>query len=591
MSSDLNQHRVVVLKFGGSVLGSESDLARCIHEAYRWIRDGYRVVAVVSAFEGETDALLARATAISPEGSPEARAMLLATGELRSAAMLGLAANRSGIPSRVLGPHELGLRTKGVGVDADPASIDAGRLHKELQNHALLVVPGFVGVDENASFTLLGRGGSDLTAIVIAKELNARCRLVKDVAGLYEFDPAKTRAGQKPQRYSTASWDDALALDGGIVQHKAVRFAKERGMGFEVGTFAREDVSVIGNLPARLYAASTPTKPLRVSVLGCGVVGAGVVKLLSEQSARQDADLSLARVLVREGSQRRAEALSLCPSRKDAVTADIREAVEGCDVVVELIGGLSPAREWIELALHAGKHVVTANKALIAAHGKSLFAIAASKGVSLRYSAAVGGGVPMIETVRWVARTDGVERLACVLNGTCNYVLNRVFDGAALRDAVADAQRLGFAEADPTRDLDGTDSFDKLLLLTREAWGSDADTSSFTKHGLLGNEFEAVRKQAGPHARLRLVAHAQRTHNGIAGGVTPQEIVPLGEALQAGATISSYFFDLPGAGNRLCVTNTQGDVVVVDGAGAGRWPTAESVFADLFDISRSVRKS
>jgi homoserine dehydrogenase len=575
-----------VLKFGGSVLRNESDLARCINEAYRWIRDGYRVVAVVSAFEGQTDTLLSRAEAICPAGPADAHALLLATGELQSAALLGLAAARAGVPARVLGPHALALRTNNQGIDADPSSIDGARLLAELATHPLVIAPGFVGVDAANNFTLLGRGGSDLTAIVIAKELGARCRLVKDVDGLYEFDPASTKAGSRPNRFSSASWDDALLLDGGIVQHKAVRFAKERALAFEVGTFARDDVSVIGGSPARWYAASEIAPTLRVSILGCGVVGGGV----AQQLASTDSSLALSRILVRENSAALPIAHALCRTspHNARVTHSIENAIDNADIVIELVGGISPAREWIELALQQEKHVITANKALIAAHGKSLQALAAKKGVTLQYSAAVGGGVPMIEAVRRVAHGAGVRRIECVVNGTCNYVLNSVASGASFEDAVTQAKRLGYAEADPTRDLDGTDSFDKLIVLSREAWGTDSDLAALTQTGLLTQEFRTLQSSLRPGARIRLLAYAERTSTGITGGVRPQEVLAPTPGSDSKA---SSFFDLPGASNRLCITSNDGKIITVDGAGAGRWPTTQSVLADALALTRLVRSS
>lgn len=234
----------IVLKFGGSVLRDEPSLGIVAEEVLRFVSAGKRVVAVVSALEGTTDALLARARAIAPEPDEDALAMLLATGELASASLLTLALSARGVRPWVLGPHALGLRTKGRGSDTDPASIDASTLTRALDSAGVAVVPGFVGVGPSAQYALLGRGGSDLTALFIAAQLSAACRLIKDVAGLFERDPALP--GPPPRRYRTLGWNDALALDGGIVQHKAVRYAQRSNLTFEVGAVGREDVSTIG---------------------------------------------------------------------------------------------------------------------------------------------------------------------------------------------------------------------------------------------------------------------------------------------------------------------------------------------------------
>lgn len=239
---------VIVLKFGGSVLRDESDLTLGVREIVRWRQRGHRVVAVVSAFEGTTDALLARARAVSPDADADATAMLLATGELTTASLLTLALTQASVPSWVLGPHAIGLRTRGLAADAEPASINTAAIRDALHDRGVVVVPGFVGVGERGNFTLLGRGGSDLTALFIAAELGAACRLIKDVDGLYDRDPALP--GPPAARYAALPWAGALALDGGIVQHKAVRLARDRGLAFEVGAFGRDDVTTVGPVEA-----------------------------------------------------------------------------------------------------------------------------------------------------------------------------------------------------------------------------------------------------------------------------------------------------------------------------------------------------
>lgn len=561
-------HPVIVLKFGGSVLRGEQDLARCVREAYRWVREGRRVVAVVSAFEGQTDALLARANAVTPTGAADARALLLSTGEFTSAALLALSAHKAGVAVRVCGPHEVDLRTSCAGQDADPASVDAAHLRAVLAAVPLVVVPGFVGVGPDRQVTLLGRGGSDLTAILLANQLGARCRLIKDVDGLYERDPAQVVPGPPPRRFRQTSWDCALSLDGGIVQHKAVRFAKERGLAFEVGTFQGDEASVIGPHQTRWFPARAQRRPLRVSVLGCGVVGGGVARALMD--GRDGCVLS--RVLTRRAG-------SLPPDLPpDSATTRVEDAIQESDVVVELLGGVQPAAEWVHRALCSGKHVVTANKSLIVTHGTALEQTARAHGVSLRFSAAVGGAVPMLETIGRAAREEGVASLECVVNGTCNFILNTLQDGRPLQTAIGEAQRLGFAEADPTRDVDGTDSHEKLRLLARAAWGMDARTADFARLGIVGDGSAVLHAPRPPGSCVRLVARARRVGCVVDGGVAPAVIAP-GHPLH----------DLPGAGNRLCLRTTTGRCITVDGTGAGRWPTTESVLGDLLELARGDR--
>jgi homoserine dehydrogenase len=234
---------LTILKFGGSVLRGEADLPAAVSEVERWLADG-PVVAVVSAFEGTTDRLLSQAGRYAADPPTEAVAMLLATGEFTTAALLALALQRAGVRSRVLNPGALRLRTRGAGADADPCGVDVARVRAALAKAPVAVVPGFIGEDAGGSYTLLGRGGSDLTALFLA----TRCRLIKDVDGLYERDPALP--GPPPGRFSRVSWGRALELDGGIVQHKAVKLAQGLGLEFEVGEFGSANPTVVGHGPS-----------------------------------------------------------------------------------------------------------------------------------------------------------------------------------------------------------------------------------------------------------------------------------------------------------------------------------------------------
>lgn len=248
-------HSTIVLKFGGSVLRSPADIDAAAAEIVRWRAVCDRVIAVCSAFEGVTDLLLRNVPADATAG---ARAMLLATGEFTTAALLAL---RLGPSAWLLSPHQLGLATSDGGADADPVAINADAF----DNCCVAVVPGFIGVDAEGGYTLLGRGGSDLTAIFIAATLGARCRLIKDVDGLYDRDPKA--AGHEPaRRFATLSYRRALALDGSIVQHKAVRFARDHGCEFEVAAIGRDDATVVGELRDAFAAPSVASAALAAEV-------------------------------------------------------------------------------------------------------------------------------------------------------------------------------------------------------------------------------------------------------------------------------------------------------------------------------------
>jgi homoserine dehydrogenase len=568
-----------VLKFGGSVLRGEADLQRGVHEAYRWLRECGRVVVVVSALEGTTDRLLGQARGYTEEPRDEASRALVATGELTTASLLTLALKKAGLDARLLTPHQIDLRTSGEAADAAPVSVQRGLIEAALEETPVVVVPGFIGIDERGAWTLLGRGGSDLTALFLAAELGAaRCRLIKDVDGLYERDPALP--GPRVRRFAACSWDDALKLDGGIVQHKAVRLARERGLRFEVGTWARGDATVVGARPSRFDLetprstqhrahSTTSRQPLRVVLLGAGTVGGGVHELL-----RRSPQFEVCRVAVRDVERAVRRGLQRESLTDNAVSA----AREQCDVVIELMGGIDPAGRCIRDTLAQGKHVITANKRLVAESGPELETLARACGGSLRYSAAVGGGAPMLETLRRITARERVVALEGVINGTSNFILDRVLGGASFADALTEAQRLGLAEADPRSDLHGLDAAQKLAILARQAFGVDASPEEFEREVISADVLAELRGQCPPGFVIRQVSSARLAAGRVLGSVRLR-IVPESGAL--GSCRS--------AANVLLIRTGSDRVHRIGGTGAGRWPTAESIFADLLDLARELR--
>ncbi len=224
---------LVVLKFGGSVLGTARDYAAAVADVKRHLRRGERVLAVVSALKGATDSLLADARYFGPAPEPAATASLLATGEAASAARLALALNAAGVAAALLEPAAIGLTTKGPLLDADPVAVDDEALRHALEQSGAAVVPGFFGRDTSGGYALFGRGGTDLTALFLAHRLGARtCRLLKNVDGVYEHDPAQS--SRKPRRYEVISWDDALKLGSRVIQPKALHFARRERVEFDV---------------------------------------------------------------------------------------------------------------------------------------------------------------------------------------------------------------------------------------------------------------------------------------------------------------------------------------------------------------------
>lgn len=579
---------IMVLKLGGSVLRDEPSMAAGVHEISRWYRRGHQVVAVVSAFAGATDALVAKATSYGSFVSAESHAALASLGELQSGALLTLSLHKSGIHAEFLDAASIGLRTTGPALDAKPAWLDVEAVRRALARSEVLVVPGFLGRDDQNRTTLLGRGGSDMTALYLAARLTAsiendadasrratvRCRLVKDVDGLYDRDPSKP--GPAARRYARVTWDDAIAIGGKVLQEKAGRSAREHRTTFEIARAFAEDVSEVGAGPTREYPTNQGEHaPVRVLLLGAGTVGLGVAQLIQNRD-RADGSMSLTGVVVRD----RAKAIrSGLPDQ--LVTTDLRAALEmEYDLLVETIGGIEPARSAILHALGLRRPVVSANKAVIAAHGSELHAAARKAGVALHYSAAVGGGVPMLETVARVARGARIESLEGVVNATTNYVLDRVAEGLSYDEAVKEAQVAGFAEADPSRDLDGLDAMDKAVLLARAAFGPDAPHE--TAHTPLSASLVSDLAR-GAGARGGLIRHVARVS--VRDGRVRATVVP--EVLDARHPLALARRE----GNCLLVRTVSGQTHVVRGAGAGRWPTAESVFADVLDIVHRLDRS
>jgi homoserine dehydrogenase len=565
MKNKKQQPEIVVLKFGSSVLRSEKDLPRAVHEIYRAWRGGAQVLAVVSAFGNTTDELLRRAESISEHPEASALAALLATGEATASAMLCLALGKAGIAAKVLDPAQAGLRTEGGPLEANLISVDVVRLKRELRQ-AIVVLPGFVGRCESGNTTLLGRGGSDFSSLFLANELDGRCVLLKDVDGLYASDPALP--GTRPLRFAEVTYETALHIGSQVVQPKAVRFAASRRLRFVVTAIGAGRETVVGCHKDRL-ADSADSTPLRVALLGCGTVGGGVYQRLAAMPEL----FTVTGVGTRNATSARAAGVP-----EDLITSDLEELIDGeCDVVVELVGGTKYAAAITTNALRSGHHVVTANKALMAVEGEQLLSLAAACAVTLRYSAAVGGALPALERIDR-ARSDGAIRsFSGVLNGTTNFVLDLLAEGEDLESAVAAAQKAGYAEANPHFDLNGTDAAQKLILLARQAFGISLPFAAVAREGIDQIDPQLVRKAHDEGQTVRLIASCRRESDGLKASVKPFVL-----------SLSHPLASTNGVENRLLIEPIVGTPDVVSGKGAGRWPTAEAVMADLLDIKRQL---
>src|ERR1700754_3704256 len=547
-----NSNQVVVLKFGSSVLRDENDLATVVHEIYRWWRHGKPVVAVVSALGETTNELTRLGQSIKDNPDSEALAQLLATGEAASAALLGLALDRAGIPARFLDPAQAGLVTAGPTLDSNLIAIDSERLNQELRN-GVVVLPGFIGRNENGDTTLLGRGGSDLTALFVAQRLGGDCILLKDVDGLYTSDPAATKAS----RFNRVSYETAI------------RVAADHRIRFQITSIGANASTEVGPVNDQVSVSETQIPPLRVALFGCGTVGAGVYQRLAAFPHQ------FAVVGVATRSAERAEKNQIPP---ELITNDLNELIaKDCDVVVELIGGTDQAHQVIQKSLELGRNVVTANKAVLSSQVANWEELALKHDAQLLYSAAVGGVLPALETVQ-VAKTRGpIRRIFGVLNGTSNFVLEQIGDGKSAADAIKLAQSEGYAEADPKFDLDGTDAAQKLSLLARLAFDRDLPFADIRRQSIKNVDDASLAARRGRGSVSRVVAQCLQTANGLDASV---ELIELDE--------SHPLYTVRGVDNRLVIESETGELWCVSGRGAGRWPTTEAVIADLFDLRRTL---
>ncbi len=556
--------RIVVLKFGSSVLKCRADLPAAVHEIYRWYRGGTRVIAVVSAIGDTTEQLIRQSRELCGTPEPWATAELLATGERISAALLGVALDRAGIPARVVNPREIGLEVRGEPLDGEPFGVNLKHIEELLAEYSVLVVPGFFGTDAFGRTQLLGRGGSDLTAVFLAVSLGAeRVRLLKDRDGVYESDPAV--GDSHPRRFATLNYAEALKVAGKLIQPKAVAFLESHQARAEVAALARPYQTVVHGGETQL-ARGAPSQVCKVVILGLGTVGFGVYQRLLAFPEQ----FRVLGVLVRD--RKKYEAAGV-PSELLHTSRETLRALAPT-LIVDALPGVEPSGSLLASYLAQEIDVVSANKAVIADRGASLGRVAQISGATLRYAAAVGGSTPMLEVVSGAGERGEIESIAAVLNGTCNFVLDRCADSDTLKIAVAEAQRRGFAEADPSDDLSGRDAERKLRILAWQGFGATLD--AVPHQALTDNVAQQAHEAARVGVKLRQVARISRKGNRVAAAV--------GFEL---AESRSLFGALVGEWNALEVKYASGEMVALHGRGAGRWPTSEAVMADVFDVVRA----
>ncbi len=319
------------------------------------------------------------------------------------------------------------------------------------------------------------------------------------------------------------------------------------------------------------------TTVLRIGIAGLGTVGAGTLRLLRTQAALLERRCGRSPVVtdVSARSRERNRGIDLSTVRWHADAVAMAATAE-IDVVVELIGGADGvAREVVEAAIAAGRHVVTANKALLARHGARLARMAEERGVVLAYEAAVAGGIPIIKALREGLAANALSRVYGILNGTCNYILTTMREtGRDFADVLAEAQALGYAEADPSFDIDGVDAAHKLAILTSVAFGTEVNLDAVHVEGIRHVTALDIDYARELGYRIKLLGIARRTHHGIEQRVHPC-MVELGTPIA----------HVDGVSNAVVAEGDFVGSVMLEGPGAGAGPTASAVVADILDIA------
>ncbi|HFK8769839.1 TPA: homoserine dehydrogenase [Streptococcus agalactiae] len=321
---------------------------------------------------------------------------------------------------------------------------------------------------------------------------------------------------------------------------------------------------------------------IKIALLGFGTVAKGIPYLLKENQHKllslEGEDIVIDKVLVRDNESRQR---FINQGFTYNFVTEINTILQDpqIDIVVELMGGIEPAKTYLSQALGFGKHIVTANKDLIALHGKELMDLADARGLALFYEGAVAGGIPILRTLSHSFASDKMTRLLGILNGTSNFMLTKMFEeGWSYEQALKKAQELGYAESDPTNDVEGIDTAYKATILSQFGFGMPIDFDDVNYKGISSIRSEDVEVAQEMGFAIKLVADLRETPTGISVDVSPTLISQKHPLAAVNHVMNAVFIESIGIGQSLFY-----------GLGAGQNPTATSVLADIIDISRSIR--
>jgi homoserine dehydrogenase len=320
-------------------------------------------------------------------------------------------------------------------------------------------------------------------------------------------------------------------------------------------------------------------KDIKIGLLGFGTVGTGVVKLLSRNSSLIEEKIGT-RLVLKKIADLDITTDRGVPLASTVLTTDADEVLTDPEisVVIELIGGYEPARGFVLKAIENGKHVVTANKALLAVHGREIYAAAARKGVEVLYEAAVGGGIPVLSAIRGNLAANNFATVLGILNGTCNYILTKMTqEGADFAEVLKMAQELGYAEADPTFDIEGIDTAHKLSLLLSLCFGTGIEFADIHTEGICSISALDINFAREFGYKIKLLAIGKRDGERIEARVHPT-MIPVNYPLA----------DVDGAFNAIRLTGDFVGPVMLYGRGAGMEPTASAVVGDVLDVARNL---
>jgi homoserine dehydrogenase len=545
---------LAVLKFGSSVLRDHHDLPRVAGEIYRQSLRYKQLIVIVSAYAGRTDQLLSRFQAIAGPAQCEGCPDLVSLGEELTAAQLRVACSRIGLDAALVRPEQWGIEAGGLEIEAEPVRLPM--LPNEFIDRPVLIVPGFVSLDSRGNRLLLGRGGSDFSAIYIGGELGAASvRLYKDVDGVYDHDPAT--GIEELHRFEEIDWDKCLEIARPLLQPHAIEYARAKSLKLEVGSIGTARPTIVAN-QARRAKTLPVSRPLAIGIAGFGVVGQALYQRLIHER-----DFHVSAILVRDPGKKR----EIYPPFELTTRLDsFREA--DFDVVIDVTCGEEAGFSLSCSQLQQGRALISTNKTVIEPWYEELSRLSVKQGGHLGISACVGGGTPILETIGQVAQPDRIQKVTAVLNGTVNFLLDQLAQGHSFEIALTRAQRAGFAEEDPAQDLSGADAETKLRLIARRAFNCDSRDLIVRRDRLTPDRIEKIRLSGERWIQLATIERAANCVIGSIGFVRAASIKRLPP--------------LPGEYNFARIRLSDGEEHEVVGRGAGGAPTAEAIMTDLF---------